>query len=302
MHTAHAKAHQFSIWLSRQRWLPYKARRSIIKRLHPAMLKDFPFEAELFGLRFRGNIVNYIDRLVYFCGGHEKYMLRLLTLYARNAAESIGKPPNFMDVGANAGNHTLVMSRVATQVYAFEPFARVRTQLMENLALNRIANVQVFDVGLSNENATLPFYAAPDTNLGAASFQAEHKADNVYLGDLNVRRGDEVVAEAGMTVDILKADVEGYEKFVLEGLAHTLTRDRPLVIVELSPTTRKTLGSASAFHALFPPNYAFYVFAWASNDSGRYALWPFDYDARPPKIQDVIACPREKYDWLEARA
>lgn len=287
----------FSIWLSKQRWLPYKTRRSIIKRTYPAMLKDYAFEAELFGLTFRGNIVNYIDRLIYFCGGHEKYMLRLLSGYARRLKAMQPGPITFMDVGANAGNHTLVMSQYADAVVAFEPFERVRDQLKDNLARNAISNVQVFDFGLSNENATLPFYAGPDANLGAASFQASHKEDNIYLGDMQIRRGDDVVAEQKIKIDMLKADVEGFEKFVLEGLAQTLKRDRPLAIIELSPTTRDTLKNAEALYALFPENYAFYYFAWGSNNSGYYMLKPFEYE-RQSKIQDVIACPREKLSAL----
>lgn len=285
-----------AVSLSRQRRLPYKFRRSLIKRLYPAMLKDFAFEAEFFGgsgLTFRGNIVNYIDRLVYFCGAHEKYMLCFLHDYTQHLLEK----PIFVDVGANAGNHALFMSRLADEVHAFEPFPRVRAQLEENLRLNRIDNVTVHPFGLSNQNATMPFYSGPASNLGAASFLPGHKQDNTYLGEMELKRGDEVARAHGITIHILKADVEGYEKFVLEGLCETLMRDRPLIIIELSPTTRETLGGEAAFYALFPPDYRFYYFASGSNDTGRYCLKPFDYTIQS-KIQDVIACPQERHSCL----
>lgn len=286
-----------AVALSRQRWIPYKTRRSIIKRLRPQMLRDYAFETTFFGrhshLRFRGNIVNYIDRLVYFCGAHEKYMLALLQDYVarlRSQQEHI----TFVDVGANAGNHTVFMASLVDRVYAFEPFARVRLQLEDNLALNHLRNVTVLPFGLSNEDKLMPFYAGPDSNLGAASFQSGHKQDNVYLGDLQLKRGDDVLAAcAAPRVDIVKADIEGYEKFALEGLQRTLQNDRPLVIVELSPTTRDTLGSEAAFYALFPSDYRFYYFASGSHNTGHYRLKPFDYRLTP-KIQDVIACPVER--------
>lgn len=292
----------FSIFLSTQRWIPYKTRRSVIKRLHPAMLRDFPFETSFFepawGMRFHGNIVNYIDRLIYFCGAHEKYMLMLLRDYVVRLKAHENKRVTFIDVGANAGNHTLFMSKLADDVQAFEPFERVRKQLEYNLSLNHITNVTVHDFGLSNEEKILPFYAAPDNNLGAASFATSHKQDNYYLGDMPLRRGDDVMAAANAGhACILKADVEGYEKFVLEGLRQTLLRDRPLVIVELSPTTRETLGSEAAFYALFPENYRFYYFSSADHNRGSYRLSPFDY-ALTPKIQDVIACPVENTAFL----
>jgi FkbM family methyltransferase len=291
-----------AISLSRQRWLPYKTRRSVIKKLHPSMLADFAFETAFFdrrsGLRFAGNIGNYIDRMVYFCGAYEKYMLSLLRDYALKCRAREKRSLTFMDIGANAGNHSLFMSRHVAHVHAFEPFERVRKQLMNNLALNRITNVTVHPFGLSDENKTLPFYAAPDSNLGASSFQPSHTAGSQYLGDMALKRGDEtVVQEHIKQVDIVKADVEGYEKFVLAGLKETLKLDRPLVVVELSPTTRETLGSAEAFYALFPPDYRFYYFARGKHDSGHYRLAPFDYAVRS-KIHDVIAVANEKLSCL----
>jgi FkbM family methyltransferase len=287
-----------AVRLSEQRWLPYKTRRSLIKRLHPGMLKDFPFETDFFdaasGLRFRGNIVNYIDRLVYFCGAHEKFMLAFLRDYVNRLKTDDKSPVTFLDIGANAGNHTIFMAKCVDKVHAFEPFERVRMQLEAHLALNALHNVTVHPCGLSNEATSLPFYAAPESNLGAASFCRDFTRDNYYLGDMRLKRGDDVVAAHAIgKVDIIKADVEGFETFVLSGLKQTIQRDRPLIIIELSAKTRENVGSAQAFAALFPQQYRFYYFAAASYDTGRYRLAPFDY-ALTPKIQDVIACPQEK--------
>ncbi len=284
----------FSLWLSRQRWLPYKTRRSVIKKLHPAMLKDYAFEVDALGLKFRGNIINYIDRLVYFCGAHEKYMLFMLHDYVRALKKKNNTPLVFADVGANAGNHTLFMSQLVDAVHAFEPFERVRKQLEGNLALNHISNVTVHPFGLSNEDATLPFYAAPDENLGAASFHSDHKDDNYYLGDMQLKRGDAL--KLGK-IDIIKADVEGFEKFVLEGLKETIHASRPLMVIELSPKTRETIGNETAFYALFPENYQYFYYKKGSNNTGYYQLAPFNY-ALNPKIQDVICCPQEKVENL----
>jgi FkbM family methyltransferase len=289
--------HPFAIWFSAQRWLPYKTRRSVLKKIAPSMLAGHDFEVDFYGglgLRFSGNIINYIDRLVYFCGAHEKYMLHFMADYVA-ALKRLGHtgPLTYMDVGANAGNHVLFMSRHVDRVLAFEPFERVRRQLLHNLELNRIHHVAVFDFGLANDNALKPFYAAPESNLGAASFQPGHKADNRYLGDMRLCIGDEVLAREQAKVDIVKVDVEGYEKYVLEGLRQSLRRDRPLVIMEMTETTRRTLGSDAALAALVPERYRLYYFSRGSNDSGAYRLAPYDMSLKP-KIEDVIACPEER--------
>ena len=70
---------QLALFISRFRVIPYRMRRTVMKWIAPALLKDYRFETRMEnGQRFRGNIVNYIDRIVYFCGAHEKYMLHFL--------------------------------------------------------------------------------------------------------------------------------------------------------------------------------------------------------------------------------
>src|SRR5690606_13079938 len=138
-------------------------------------------------------------------------------------------------------------------------------------------NVRIHPFVLSNKEGSLPFYAAPDSNLGAASFFADHKKDNYYLGEMQIRRGDDVLKNVEGRVVALKADIEGFEKFALEGLRDILTRDRPLIIIEVSPKTRETLGSEAALRALFPPDYDLFYFAKGKVDTGYYKLAPYNY-------------------------
>lgn len=293
----------FAVWLSRQRRVPYKTRRSILKKLDPAMLRDYAFEAPFYSpakkLHFRGNIINYIDRLIYFTGAHEKYMLSLLRDYTqRLRAEGEAGSLVYVDVGANAGNHALFMSQLVDKVLAFEPFERVRKQMEDNLALNHIGNVQVFPFALSNKNETLPFYAAGESNLGASSFAQAHRLDSKYLGDMQLRVGDEVLKEAGADIiHILKVDVEGFEKPVLEGLVESIRRSRPLMIVEFTATTRDSIADVDVFRALFPDDYSFFYFSEGNSNSGSYRLGSYSY-GMTPHIEDVIACPNETIDFL----
>lgn len=279
--------------ISQQRWIPYRFRRSALKRIAPSFLRNHAFETPMEGgLKFKGNLVNYIDRLVYFCGAHEKYMLHYLRDIAPILREARGKL-TFMDVGANAGNHTLFMATIADNVLSFEPFERVRKQLEDNIALNGLTNVRVFPFGLGSETGSLPFYAGPDDNLGAASFREGHYEGNKLIGVSKIRVGDEVMEQEKLPrIDILKADVEGFEKEVLVGLEQTLERNRPICIIELSLTTREKLADEEDFYSLFPTGYKFFQFKQGDRDSGEYKIEPFVYENRN-KIQDVIAIPKE---------
>src|SRR5579872_3354778 len=138
--------------------LPYRIRRSLIKRLDPSMLHDYPFARPFFGFTFRGNVRNYVDRIIYFCGAHEKYMLYFLRDFVAAWRQARTGKCVFVDVGAHTGNHALFMSRLADEVLAFEPFPRVREQLEANIAQNGISNIHVHPFGLGSTDAELPFY------------------------------------------------------------------------------------------------------------------------------------------------
>ncbi len=290
------------VWLSKRQMLPCKLRRSLVKRFDPGMLADYAFVRPFFdrstGLRFSGNMANAIDRYVYFFGAYEKFMLCMMRDYMQALRELGEGPLSFVDVGANVGNHTLYMSKVADRVVAFEPFARVRQQMADNLALNHVANVTVYPFGLSNTNGDMPFYEAQAGNLGASSFAKTHTADCHYLGDMGLRVGDEVLGELGLErVDILKVDVEGFEMEVLQGLAQTLKKSRPLIIVELTPTTCLSVKDADTFRSLFPEDYNFYYFSKGDRVSGVYHLFAYSY-GMTPRNENIVACPQERMDTL----
>lgn len=289
-------AYRFSEWLGAQRAVPYRIRRSLTKRICPDFLKSHAFDVDFFGLRYHGRVENYIDRLVFYCGAHEKYMLYFLRDYLK-ATGATGQAV-YVDVGANVGNHALYMSQLAAQVHAYEPYAPVRAVLEEHIRVNTLTNVQVHPVGLSNRNDSIPFYAPPDANLGAGSFVEGCNPGNVLHGTLDVTVGDEALAKLNLPrLDVLKMDVEGFEPFALEGLKQSLAQFRPLMVVELSPKTRETFGSEAAFHQAFPPNYGFFVFKKADRDSGRYRLEPLEYHSLTGSL-DVIACPEERLHLL----
>jgi FkbM family methyltransferase len=283
-----------SILLSRQRWLPYKTRRSLVKRLHPLMLRDFPFEIPFYdpawGLKFHGNTVYGADRVVYFCGAHKKYLLSMLCDYTARLRAHSSDPLISIDVGAGSGNYSLFMSKLADEVHAFEPYERARRQLDYNLSLNHVGNVMAYPVGLGERDEVVPFYDTPEKKCA--------QKDSYHLGNLPLRAGDGLMAALGINaVSIAKVDVGGQEVAVLRGLAQTLKRDRPLVLLDVSPEMRGVVASRGDLAALLPDHYRFYRFAAANPNNGTYRLAPFMYD-ESPKWSDIIACPAEKLSFL----
>ena len=155
--------------------------------------------------------------------------LTSFVLYQRYA-----KPGSIaVDVGANLGIHTLVLSRCVDRngrVYAYEPLESIYRRLTANLAVNSAVNVVAKPYGLGEKTETIPFndYAGA-FNIGKGRF------DPGGDGTMQVRTLDDELRGVDAPVSVIKIDVEGYELSVLKGAAETLRRHRPVLLIEYNP-------------------------------------------------------------------
>ena len=173
---------------------------------------------------FRVDPQDEIAREILHFGAYEKRNVEII----RRLTQGLGG--TFMDIGANLGNHSVLLAPGFERVAAFEPNPPTLARLRANLELNALSKVQVFGVGLSDANARLPFHAELGRNPGASRF-LDTVEDGASL--LETRIGDEIV-EAGALgrITAMKIDVEGHEERVIAGLARTIARDQPLVFME----------------------------------------------------------------------
>lgn len=145
--------------------------------------------------------------------------------------------PVMMDIGANIGNHALVLSRYCSQILLFEPQKEVNELLRKNFAINHIDNHRFYDVGLSDEDAELEFFVNLEGNRGASTFNPKVKAQSHKKVRLTVKNGDCLLQAEGVEqVDFIKLDVEGHEYKVLTGLARTIQKFRPVIVMEWNGT------------------------------------------------------------------
>lgn len=125
-----------------------------------------------------------------------------------------------IDVGANIGYLTLLASTIvgdSGRVYAFEPNPRSYKYLCGNLLLNRTLNVTTFNFALGEE--------AKDAYLTSQERKDDHNFITNKQNGICVRmkRLDEIGIN-NKSFALLKIDVEGYEKFVLQGAERLLNK------------------------------------------------------------------------------
>ena len=256
------------------------------------------FTTDLYGLRYEGNTRNFIDAQVLYFGAYEKPVLHFMRDVMTSVYHNQGV---FLDVGANTGQHSLFMSRYATEVHAFEPFEPVVERFRKHLDMNRIKNVVIHPVGLGDKNARLPFFAPEEDNLGTGSFEPDFYAPNKPYKELEIVVGDEALKKAGVTsVALVKMDIEGFEKLALQGLKQTLIASRPIVVFELTIEPAKSFGfkSIQDLYDSFPLEYDFFLFAHETKGeyTGAYELVGLAENMRfdLASQSNVVASPKER--------
>lgn len=174
---------------------------------------------------------DHVQSRIYFFGAYEPIEVHLLSTF-------LEKDSVFLDVGANVGFYSLMLSQKCVQgkVYAFEPVATNYAALEKNIIINKLDNViRVVKKGLWNENTTLVF-ALPDeehNNLGSFSAGKNSLKKSAMSCDV-VTLDSFVQAEQLKRIDVIKMDIEGAELFALKGAEKALREFKPVIQIELN--------------------------------------------------------------------
>jgi FkbM family methyltransferase len=139
-----------------------------------------------------------------------------------------------IEVGANIGSHTVGLAKAVGDlgsVIAVEPQEAIYRVLCANLALNGLANVKAHCCGCGAGRTTLIVPARsydPDRphNSGSVSLASGGEGQPVAVLPLDELAGDV------RRLRLLKIDVEGMEREVLQGGQGLIARHRPALYVE----------------------------------------------------------------------
>jgi FkbM family methyltransferase len=156
-----------------------------------------------------------------------------------------------VDIGAHAGQFSKLFARMAPSgwVYAFEPSAYARSIMGPALMVNRIRNVSLIPQGLSDtagrrtlhtpikRSSALGFGTA---YLGEAGSDAGAIDQTVELTTLDAFADRQRLAR----LDLIKADIEGWEMRALAGGRDTISRFRPALYLEIDEALLSRAGDS----------------------------------------------------------
>lgn len=150
----------------------------------------------------------------------------------------------FIDVGANIGLISIFASYCVGnngKVLAYEALPRTAELLQENIALNRVKNIEVNKFALGSTEGSAMIYENWQINRGGASLLV--KTEDSIAIEVEIYQLDTVLPE-DYRPKMIKIDVEGFELEVLKGAKETIRKFHPVLIVELSEN-RKNVHESS---------------------------------------------------------
>jgi FkbM family methyltransferase len=138
----------------------------------------------------------------------------------------------WIDVGAHYGYTAIAMALLAGKggrVLAFEPVLRTASHICETCRINRLEQVTVVPVGLTNANDLQMMEMAIVRGMAEVGGSSNHRETllSFRLDWLwpRIRRTDE-------RPNGVKIDVQGMELEVLEGMSETLRKHSPIIALE----------------------------------------------------------------------
>lgn len=174
----------------------------------------------------------YVDNFIYQNGIYEESLIDSIV-------EHLGPNSTFVDIGANIGQHSLVVSQFCKKVIAFEPLSFLVEQIQESISANKISNIEIRKLGLGDTKGEKDIYIDPNQSGYSTLLNHLKEVDGFS-------KNPEVVGNQLISIDlmdnqlldtevsVIKMDIEGYEYYAFLGGIKTLRKHKPVVILEFS--------------------------------------------------------------------
>ena len=198
---------------------------------HPEYLIRIPD-----GRHFKGNLWNMRYRALYWHRTHEPVETEIFRKLVRPGDV-------VLDVGANIGWYTTLAAKLVGngKVFAFEPIDVIANELRQNVSLNKLDNVTVEQMALTDSSGTGDIWLV-DTNWGLSSLRRPNAGPSTSYS-VGLKTLDDWAREKCIeSIALIKCDIEGAEMLFLKGATVTIHRFRPLMLLELNPEALHNFG------------------------------------------------------------
>ncbi|MFZ4671088.1 MAG: FkbM family methyltransferase [Flavobacterium sp.] len=200
-----------------------------LKRLIKIIIGDKKIIITFNGFKIYTSNNSAIESSILFGEYSEQIILDLIKKYAN-------KNYNLIDIGANVGIHSLTAATINNkiEVFSFEPEPSNFLSFIKNIGLNNIENIRPFRMGLGDVVGNNMLNINKGWNKGKHSIKVNFAPNfneriSIPVTKLNAFK-DNIIGENF----IVKIDVEGFEREVIEGADEIFKKfDNCILIIEL---------------------------------------------------------------------
>jgi FkbM family methyltransferase len=154
------------------------------------------------------------------------------------------------DVGANIGLYAWEVSKISPHrnILAFEPDPENIKLLQKTLSVANLQNLEICKCAVSNRVSEVLFFQDSLTSATGCVAGKDKPWIEQYLNStaneikVKTKTLDSVISDDN-NPSLIKIDVEGHEVEVLEGGRNTLTKIKPLLVIESFPPKQLTILS-----------------------------------------------------------
>jgi FkbM family methyltransferase len=250
---------QLNVFCARRRWL---------KKMFTPLLSETAF----FNLKENNLRVYFIPKDMRGPSFHLAYDLdRGFQNYEEidkdEIVDSLPEEGVFVDVGANIGLFSLYVSnkKPNVQIYSFEPNSLTRKCLESTKEFNHLNNLTIYSHAVEKIVESGKLYKS-DHNDGGHSLNPDYEqVNNQEFEPVEIKPLDNKMF-SNKKVNVIKIDVEGAEKEVLEGALDLIKNDKPMLIIEI---LNRDLIDKKGVYSVLSENFSDHITVRSPGDSHK---------------------------------
>ena len=143
---------------------------------------------------------------------------------------------SFVDCGCNFGAYSIPIAKKFEDqnIYAFDASKKAINNLKQNIDLNKIKNINYFNIGIGDKNIEAYFNEDIDNLKNDGSFRFTQNSNNEKI---KIYKLDDIFKNEKISLKeniIIKLDLEGFDFLALKGLSETIKKSKVIIFIEIS--------------------------------------------------------------------
>lgn len=198
---------------------------------HPDRQHKAPLTFDFAGVPYPGSTAYLVDWSAFFYGASERPLLEFCLARLDTPGSA-----TVLDIGGNVGHHALWFAAHGCTVHTFEPNRELWHEVEQKIAIPDMpGSITLHRTAMGAVDEVREFMLPDGVNQGTGSFEEKPYNWAGARAEIQISAASDYLDSQGIAgADLIKIDVEGFEKDVLAGLRRFFERCRPILWVEVS--------------------------------------------------------------------